>query len=575
MIYLTKYLKKYIFIIIIAVILIIAQAFINLKLPELMSKIIDIGIVNKNIKYVLDTGLIMIGFTLLWALASIIVSLLASRIGYKFAMRVRNDIFQKVESFSTHELNEFGVASLITRTTNDIEHVQHFLMMFIRVIVMAPIVSVIAITKIMSSSNSLVWIIIVAVAVLITFIAIIFVLAIPKFNIMQKLIDRLNLVTRESLSGLRVVRAFNNETYQEAKFDKANLDMNKNILFINRIMGLLNPGMTFIMSVTTLGMIWFGSQLIDSNNLLVGELVAYAQYAGQVLMAFLMLTVIFIFMPRALVSARRIKEVLVKDISIKDPKEEKDLGSFKDTMIEFNHVYFKYPNAKKAVLKDINFEIKKGEQVAIIGGTGSGKTTLIDLIMRFFDVTSGSILLNNVDIRDINQKKLRSKLGYISQKGVIFKGTIESNIKFGLSFSKEELKGAINMSEAYEFINTKKGKEKSEVSQKGTNLSGGQKQRISIARALIRKPDIYIFDDSFSALDYVTDKKLRDTLKTKLSESTIIIVAQRISTVLNADKIIVLDKGEIVGIGNHKTLLKTSKIYKEIALSQLSKEELK
>ncbi len=575
MIYLTKYLKKYTFIIIIAIMLIIAQAFINLKLPELMSKIIDIGIVNKNIKYVLDTGLIMIGFTLLWALASIIVSLLASRIGYKFAMRVRNDIFQKVESFSTHELNEFGVASLITRTTNDIEHVQHFLMMFIRVIVMAPIVSVIAITKIMSSSNSLVWIIIVAVAVLITFIAIIFILAIPKFNIMQKLIDRLNLVTRESLSGLRVVRAFNNETYQESKFDKANLDMNKNILFINRIMGLLNPGMTFIMSVTTLGMIWFGAQLIDSNNLLVGELVAYAQYAGQVLMAFLMLTVIFIFMPRALVSARRIKEVLVKDISIKDPKEEKDLGSFKDTMIEFNHVYFKYPNAKKPILKDINFEIKEAEQVAIIGGTGSGKTTLIDLIMRFFDVTSGSILLNNIDIRDINQKKLRSKMGYISQKGVIFKGTIESNIKFGSNFSKAELKEAIDMAEAYEFINTKKGKEKSEVSQKGTNLSGGQKQRISIARALIRKPDIYIFDDSFSALDYVTDKKLRDTLKTKLSESTIIIVAQRISTVLNADKIIVLDKGEIVGIGNHKTLLKTSKIYKEIALSQLSKEELK
>ncbi len=575
MIYLTKYLKKYTFIIIIAVMLIIAQAFINLKLPELMSKIIDIGIVNKNIKYVLDTGLIMIGFTLLWALASIIVSLLASRIGYKFAMRVRNDIFQKVESFSTHELNEFGVASLITRTTNDIEHVQQFLMMFIRTIVMAPIVSVIAITKIMSSSNSLVWIIIVAVAVLITFITIIFILAIPKFNIMQKLIDRLNLVTRESLSGLRVVRAFNNETYQESKFDKANIDMNKNILFINRIMGLLNPGMTFIMSVTTLGMIWFGAQLIDSNNLLVGELVAYAQYAGQVLMAFLMLTVIFIFMPRALVSARRIKEVLVKDISIKDPKEEKDLGSFKDTMIEFNHVYFKYPNAKKAVLKDINFEIKKGEQVAIIGGTGSGKTTLIDLIMRFFDVTSGSILLNNVDIRDINQKKLRSKMGYISQKGVIFKGTIASNIKFGSNFSKAELQEAIDISEAYEFINTKKGKEKSEVSQKGTNLSGGQKQRISIARALIRKPDIYIFDDSFSALDYVTDKKLRDTIRNKLSEATIIIVAQRISTVLNADKIIVLDKGEIVGIGNHKTLLKTSKIYKEIALSQLSKEELK
>ena len=575
MIYLTKYLKKYTFIIIIATILLVAQAFINLKLPELMSKIIDIGIVNKNIKYVLDTGLVMIGFTLLWALASVIISLLASRIGYKFAMRVRNDIFEKVESFSTHELNEFGVASLITRTTNDIEHVQQFLMMFIRTIVMAPIVSIIAITKIMNSSNSLVWIIVAAVSVLITFIAIIFILAIPKFNIMQKLIDRLNLVTRESLNGLRVVRAFNNESYQESKFDKANTDMNKNILFINRIMGLLNPGMTFIMSITTLGMIWFGAKLIDSNNLLVGELVAYAQYAGQVLMAFLMLTVIFIFMPRALVSAKRIKEVLVKDLSIKDPKEEKELEGFKDTMIEFNHVYFKYPNAKKAVLKDINFEIKKGEKVAIIGGTGSGKTTLIDLIMRFFDVTSGSILLNNVDIRDISQKKLRSKMGYISQKGVIFKGTIESNIKFGSIFSKEELKEAIDMSEAYEFINTKKGKEKSEVSQKGTNLSGGQKQRISIARALIRKPDIYIFDDSFSALDYVTDKKLRDTLKNKLSESTIIIVAQRISTVLNADKIVVLDKGEIVGIGNHKTLMKTSKIYKEIALSQLSKEELK
>lgn len=574
MIYLTKYLKKYIFIIIIAIILIVLQAVINLKLPELMSKIIDIGIVNKNIKYVLDTGLIMIGFTLLWALASIIVSLLASRIGYKFAMRVRNDIFEKVESFSTHELNEFGVASLITRTTNDVEHVQQFLMMFIRTIVMAPIVSVIAITKIMNSSNSLVWIIIVAVSVLITFIAVIFILAIPKFNIMQKLIDRLNLVTRESLSGLRVVRAFNNESYQESRFDKANTDMNKNILFINRIMGLLNPGMTFIMSVTTLGMIWFGAQLIDSNNLLVGELVAYSQYAGQVLMAFLMLTVIFIFMPRALVSAKRIKEVLVKDLSIKDPSEEKNMGGFKDTVLEFNHVYFKYPNAKKAVLKDINFEIKKGEQVAIIGGTGSGKTTLIDLIMRFFDVTSGSILLNNVDIRDINQKKLRSKMGYISQKGVIFKGTIESNIKFGSNFSKEELENAINMSEAYEFINNKKGKEKSEVSQKGTNLSGGQKQRISIARALIRKPDIYIFDDSFSALDYVTDKKLRDTLRTKLSESTIIIVAQRISTVLNADKIIVLDKGEIVGIGNHKSLMKESEVYKEIALSQLSKEEL-
>ncbi|HOZ53823.1 MAG TPA: ABC transporter ATP-binding protein [Bacilli bacterium] len=574
MIYLTKYLKKYIPIILIAFILLIFQAIINLKLPEYMSKIIDIGIYKHNINYILNIGLVMISITLLWAVASIIISLIAAQIGYKFSMRVRNDLFEKVESFSTHELNEFGISSLITRTTNDIEHVQQFLMMFFRVIVMTPIISFIAISKIMTSSVSLVWIIIVAVVVLVIFISIIFILAVPRFKIMQTLIDKLNLVTRESLSGIRVVRAFNNEKYQEEKFDKANDYMNKNILFINRIMGLLNPGMTLIMSVTTLGLLWFGSRLVGSNDLMVGELVSYAQYAGQVMISFLMLTVIFIFMPRALISAARIKEVLIKEISIKDPKEEKKLDNSKDEIIEFNHVYFKYPNAKKAVLKDINFEIKKGETVAIIGGTGSGKTTLADLIMRFFDVTSGSILLNNVDIRDIKQKTLRSKIGYISQKGVLFKGTIESNIKFGINASKEDIKEVINMSEAYEFINSKKSKEKSEVSQKGTNLSGGQKQRIAIARALLRRPDIYIFDDSFSALDYITDKKLRDTLSNKLSDSTIIIIAQRISTVLNCDKIVVLDKGEIVGIGKHKDLMKTSKVYKEIALSQLSKEEL-
>lgn len=571
MLKLFRYLKKHSVVLIISFILLILQAIVNLSLPDYMSKIIDMGIVNKDMEYIVNIGMIMLLITAVGITASIVSNYIGAKIGSKVAQSIRKDVFEKVQTFSKEEFNKLGVSSLITRTTNDVQRIQMFITMFLKIIVLAPLTAGLAIIKIMNSSYQLVWIIILSVTILLTLVTLLVIIVMPKFNVIQGLVDKLNLITRESLNGIRVVRAFNSQKYQEKKFSVANDDINKTNLFINRVMSLLEPCMTFIMSLTALGILWFGSKLISQGTLQVGSMMAYVQYSTQIIMSFLMLTMVFVFLPRANVSAKRINEVLDMDPSIKDPKKEiktKNLGS-----IEFNNVCFEYPDANAPILNNVNFNIYSKEKVAIIGGTGSGKSTIISLILRFFDVTDGSILIDDIDIRNINQKTLRNKIGYISQKPVIFSGTIESNVTYGMKkVDKKKVKKALEISQAWEFVKEKGIDEK--VSQAGTNLSGGQKQRLAIARAIAKDSNIIIFDDSFSSLDFNTEKKLRKAINKEVKDKTIITIAQRVSSITDSDKIIVLDNGNMVGIGTHKELLLSCSVYKEIALSQLSKEEL-
>ncbi len=526
-------------------------------------------------EYIIVSGAKMLGIALLSMIMTILVGLLGARLSAKLARRLRKLVFEKVVSFSSTEMKQFGTSSLITRTTNDIQQLQMVLVMLLRTVFYAPIIGIGGVIKSLNANSSMAWIIAVAVMSILSLVIVLFAIVMPKFKIVQKLVDKLNLVTREILTGLPVIRAFHNEAHEEKRFDKANKDLTKVSLFVGRTMSFMMPAMTFIMNTVALVILWKGAYSIDAGSMQVGDMMAFIQYTMQIIMAFLMISMISIMLPRASVSAKRIDEVIQMDLVIQDPETEEPLDPNKKGIIEFKNVSFRYPDAKEDVITDITFTAKPGMTTAFIGSTGSGKSTLINLIPRFYDVTEGSISIDGVDIRAINTHTLREKIGYVPQKGILFSGTIASNIGYGKeNITKEELKEAADIAQASEFINNLEETYEAPISQGGTNVSGGQKQRLSIARAIAKKPDIYIFDDSFSALDFKTDAALRTALKKITKEATVLIVAQRISTIMHAEQIVVLQEGKIVGIGTHEELMKTCKVYQEIALSQLSKEEL-
>lgn len=525
--------------------------------------------------YILRTGLLMLGITLLNALAAVMIGFLASRIAAGGARTLRKDIFSKVESFSNAEFDRFSTASLITRTTNDVTQVQMLVVMGLRMVCYAPIIGIGGIIMALGKSVSLSWIVALAVIVLLGTILVIFSIAMPKFKIVQKLVDRLNLVTRENLSGMMVVRAFGNQKREEERFEKANSNLTKTNLFINRVIVFMMPFMTLIMNGVMLMIVWFGSKQIEASAMQVGDMMAYMQYAIQIIMAFLMIAMMFIMVPRAAVAADRIAEVLGTKPSIRDPESPVSLPVPVRGEVAFHDVSFAYPNAEENALEHLTFTAKPGETTAFIGSTGSGKSTLVQLILRFYDVTEGSITLDGVDIRNLTQKDLRAQIGFVPQKGLLFSGDIASNIRYGNENATEgEVRRAAETAQASEFIDAfPKGLETG-IAQGGTNVSGGQKQRLSIARALAKKTPVYIFDDSFSALDFKTDAALRRALSSDTAGAAVLIVAQRVSTIMRAEQIVVLDEGKIVGIGTHKELLETCPTYREIAESQLSEEEL-
>lgn len=533
---------------------------------------VDTGKIQSN--YIFKTGLIMILITLLCMAASIGVSYLSSRIASKYAKELRSSVFSKILTFSTVDMKKFGTSSLITRTTNDINRVQMLVIMFLRVVVYAPIMGIGAILKVLNSNASLTWIIGLGIVCIISLMLTLLFIALPKFEVVQKLIDKLNLTTREIVTGIPVIRAFSNQKHEEKRFDKVNSDLEKTNLFVERLMSLVNPMISLVMNGVTLLILWEGAKKIDIGVINFGDVFALIQYAIQIIASFIMLSMVSIMIPRAMVSIKRISELLNYNVSIKDSENAKDIKEV-EGLIEFRNVSFKYPNAKEEVLSNINFTAEVGKTTAIIGSTGSGKSTLVNLLPRLYDVTSGEIKLDGVDIKDIKLHDLRDNIGYIAQKGVLFSGTVKSNIKYGnSSISDKQMVFASNIALADEFINSKEEGYNYKIAQGGTNVSGGQKQRLSIARAIAKKPKVYIFDDSFSALDFKTDAKLRKNIKEKLGNVTTLIVAQRISTIMHADKIVVLENGKVVGIGTHKELMKKCKVYKEIATSQLSKEEL-
>ena len=522
--------------------------------------------------YIINTGIKMILIAFAAMIIMIVIAYLASRVGAKFSRDLRSKVVHKVMDYGEAELKEFSTASLITRSTNDIQQVQMLIIILLRMVLYAPIIGIGAFVKI--SGNEMGYVIGIAVLAIVLIVGTLFGIALPKFKILQKLVDKLNLVSREILTGLPVIRAFSNEKHEEERFDKANVDLTKANLFVNRVMTIMMPSMMFVMNGISVLIIWVGADKIDNGVMQVGTLLAFITYTMQIIMAFLMLSMISIILPRALVSAKRISEVLNKDVIVKDSKNPKEFKNIKGK-VEFKDVYFRYPDAEEDVLQNISFTATPGTTTAFIGSTGAGKSTIINLIPRFFDTTGGKILIDDINIKDVSLHDLRDKIGYVPQKGRLFTGTISSNIAFGEEkLTDKEIKEAAQTSEALDFIMEKPDKFDTPISEGGTNVSGGQKQRLAIARAIAKKPQILIFDDSFSALDYKTDKKLRVGLNKKLKKSTIFIVAQRISTIMHADKIVVIEDGKVAGIGNHKTLMKDCPVYKEIALSQLSKEEL-
>ena len=527
------------------------------------------------IHYLLKTGGQMAALALLGMAASIMVAFLASRVGASAGRDLRSGVFHKVVGFSNNEFNHFSTASLITRSTNDIQQIQMLIVMLLRMVLYAPILAIGGVLQVMKTNVSMSWIIGLAVIIIAFVVLLLFLVVMPKFKVLQNLVDKLNLVTREILTGLPVIRAFSTEKHEEERFDDANRTLTKTNLFVNRAMTFMMPVMMFVMNGVSVLIVWTGAHGISDGQMQVGDMMAFIQYTMQIIMGFLMLCMISIMLPRAAVAADRVEEVLKSETMIHDPKQEKHFPEDGKGVLTFDHVSFRYPGADEDVLEDITFTAKPGETTAIIGSTGSGKSTLVNLIPRFYDVTSGDITLDGVDIREVKQHELREKLGYVPQKGVLFSGDIASNIMFGNSHgSDDEMIKAAEIAQATEFIDTKPEKYKSPISQGGSNVSGGQKQRLSIARAIAKHPDVYIFDDSFSALDYKTDATLRAELKEKTAESTVMIVAQRISTILHADQIIVLEDGQIVGKGTHKELLKNCEAYYQIASSQLSEKEL-
>ncbi|RGR59089.1 ABC transporter ATP-binding protein [Dorea formicigenerans] len=526
--------------------------------------------------YILKTGAKMLGLAALGMAASILACLMASRVGSKVGRGLRRDTFRKVIGFSNAEFDKFSTASLITRSTNDIQQIQLLTVMILRIVLYAPIMAIGGILKVSKTNVDMFWIIGLAVLLIVMVVAVLFIVVMPKFKIVQNMVDKLNLVSREILTGLPVIRAFHTEKHEEERFDKANKDLTKLNLFVNRAMTFMMPTMMLVMNGITVLIVWVGGHSINDGAMQVGDMMAFIQYAMQIIMSFLMICMISVMLPRAAVSAERVDEVLKSETKIHDPKEPKTLPKNGKGEVAFEHVSFHYPGAEEDVLHDITFTAKPGETTAFIGSTGCGKSTLVNLIPRFYDVTEGKITIDGQDVRDLTQHELREKLGYVPQKGVLFSGNIASNIMFGNpAGSEQEMTEAAQIAQAVEFIDTKPERYKSPISQGGANVSGGQKQRLSIARAIAKHPDVYIFDDSFSALDYKTDTVLRSALKEKTTDSVVLIVAQRISTILHAEQIIVLDDGKIVGKGTHEELLKTCDAYYQIVASQLSESELK
>ncbi len=539
----------------------------------------DLGMDMEKIQqdYIISSGIKMLGYALASAVCAILVGFLASRIAAGFSKNLRQSVFEKVTHFSNENLNTFSTSSLITRTTNDIQQLQMTIVMFLRIVMYAPIIGIGAILHVIESGANMTWILALCVVVILSVVLLIFMIVMPKFKVMQKMIDKMNSVVRELLDGMLVIRAFNNEKIEEEKFDKANSDITSISLFTTRAMAIMMPIMMFLMNGTTLMILWFGSKQVDAGIIQVGSIMAFMQYAMQVIMAFLMITMVTIMLPRANVSAQRIQEVLSSEITVTDKENTCDFSSSMRGVVSFDNVSFRYPGADEDVLSDISFSTKPGQTTAFIGSTGSGKSTLINLVPRFYDVTSGSILVDGVDIRDVKQADLRSRIGYVPQKGMLLSGDIESNLLYSKKDASEnDIQSALDISQSSEFVNKKPEGIHSEINQGGTNVSGGQRQRLSIARAIVRKPEIYIFDDSFSALDFKTDAKLREALAASCKEtkSTVLLVAQRISSILHADQIIVLDEGKMVGKGTHEELMESCKVYQQIASSQLTKEEL-
>jgi ATP-binding cassette subfamily B protein len=571
---LLKYFAPYTWMLLLMLVLTYGQTTANLALPDYMAKIVNQGIIGQATDSIYHNGLIMLVVALLGGLCMVGVGYLASHVATGFAMRLRDKVFTKVEDFSLIEFNSFSTASLITRCTNDIQQIQTVLAMVLRMALMAPFMGVGAIVKAYHLAPSMTWIMAVAVVALIAVIATLFGIAIPKFTKLQKLVDTLNLVTREILTGLRVIRSFNTEAYEERKFKAANQDLTDLNLFVNRLMVIMQPVMMLILNITSIAIVWVGAHQISTGSLQIGDMLAFIQYAMQAIFAFLMISIIFIMVPRASVSAQRVAEVLTTEATIKDP-EKPAKAPHNGGMVEFQDVTFTYTGAEEPVLHHVSFTAVPGETTAFVGSTGSGKSTLINLIPRFYDATEGRVLIDGVDIRDMRQRDVRDRIGYVSQKAMLFSGTVEENIAYGdPKITAEGIARATETAQASEFIAQLEQGLKSPIAQGGGNVSGGQKQRLAIARALAKNPEIFIFDDSFSALDFKTDANLRKALQKETRGKTVLIVAQRISTIMHAEKIVVLDAGRIVGQGTHEELLGSCKVYREIASSQLSEKEL-
>lgn len=547
----------------------------NLSLPDYMANIVNEGVVGQNISLIWSNGLKMIIVTMASGACLVAVAFLAIRIATGLARTLREKLFGRIEDFALADFNKFSTASLITRSTNDVQQIQTTTIMLLRIALMAPLMAIGGLQKALQNAPDLSWIIALSVVVLLTVVVVLFVIAIPKFKQLQALVDRLNLVVRENLTGLRVVRAFHNEKIEQKKFNETNAELNKMNLFVNRLMMTLDPVMTLVMNFASLAIIWFGAHLIDDGNLEIGNMIAFLQYAMQVIMAFLMISMVFIMAPRAAVSVKRVGEVLDTLPSIGELKQPQKLAKNGRGKIEFRDVTFTYPDADLPVITNLNFVAEPGQTTAFIGSTGSGKSTLINLIPRFYDVSAGQILLDGVDIRHLKLADLYSQIGYVPQKGVLFSGTVASNIAYGNSrVSEKIIKRAAEIAQASEFIDNLERGYDNEIAQGGSNVSGGQRQRLSIARAIAVQPNVYIFDDSFSALDFKTDAKLRAELAKETKNKTVLIVGQRINTIMHADKIIVLDEGKIVGQGTHQELMKNCAVYQEIAASQLSDSDL-
>ena len=578
-----KYVKKYLHFAIAAGLFMIGEVSMDLIQPGIMSKIGDEGVLGlknsgiSDLNLIWQLGIQMIGLVLFGGFCGSLNNMFVHLSGQNIGNEIRKDCFFKIMTFSFLQIDKFQTGSLVTRLTNDITQVQNVTMMLLRIVCFAPIIGIGALIKVLTDSPSMAWIIAVVILVIFGVMAVAFSVVMPKFKIIQNLIDRLNLTMRENLSGMLVIRAFGNEKHSEDRFDKANKDVTNLNLFVNRSMASIMPIMMFIFNVVTLVIVYYGSKQIDLGNLAIGQMMAFMQYAMQIIMSFLMIAMIAIMLPRASVAANRVYEIIETKPTIQDPTNPIALDESKKGLVEFNHVSFAYPGANEPVLKDIDFVAKPGQTTAFIGSTGSGKSTLINLVPRFYEVSKGSIKVSGVDVRDVTQHELRNHIGLVPQKGNLFSGTIRSNLKYGApEATDEELEEVIRIAQAKEFIDQKEEGLDTEISQGGTNVSGGQKQRLAIARAIAKNPDIYIFDDSFSALDFKTDAKLRQELNqlVKKTQSTVLLVGQRIASIMDADQIIVLDEGQIVGKGTHDELMESCQVYQEIAYSQLSKEEL-